>query len=185
MHSSAPARRRDRCSGRGSISLHLPARGGWLRTGQSQAARRRGEGSNPTPSADTRWFWMPPPDAYSAPRLSSVGGLGRTHLPAHTRLAADRAEGVPWRKSWSDAPDNLLSTEERWPSGRRRSPAKRVGGVEPPRGFKSLPLRKRSPAVPRGFVRSQPVDSRIERRPADFRRARRSPVPRRPGSCLS
>ena len=30
---------------------------------------------------------------------------------------------------------------ERWPSGRRRSPAKRVGGVKPPRGFKSLPLR--------------------------------------------
>ena len=31
--------------------------------------------------------------------------------------------------------------EERWPSGRRRSPAKRVGGLELPRGFKSLPLR--------------------------------------------
>ena len=27
---------------------------------------------------------------------------------------------------------------ERWPSGRRRSPAKRVGGVKPPRGFTSL-----------------------------------------------
>ena len=36
--------------------------------------------------------------------------------------------------------DNL----ERWPSGRRRSPAKRVRGFKPLRGFKSLPLRKRS-----------------------------------------
>ena len=33
---------------------------------------------------------------------------------------------------------------ERWPSGRRRSPAKRVRGVEPLRGFKSLPLRQES-----------------------------------------
>ena len=33
---------------------------------------------------------------------------------------------------------------ERWPSGRRRSPAKRVGGRKPPRGFKSLPLRRRA-----------------------------------------
>ncbi len=30
---------------------------------------------------------------------------------------------------------------ERWPSGRRRSPAKRVRGFKPLRGFKSLPLR--------------------------------------------
>ena len=35
---------------------------------------------------------------------------------------------------------------ERWPSGRRRSPAKRVRGVKPPRGFKSLPLREISSA---------------------------------------
>ncbi len=79
MHSSAPARRRDRCSGRGSICLHLPARCGWLRTGQSRAARRRGEGSNPTPSADTRLLWM----HSSAPARRRDRCSGRSSIPLH------------------------------------------------------------------------------------------------------
>ena len=36
----------------------------------------------------------------------------------------------------------LLRTAERWPSGRRRSPAKRVYGQKPYRGFESHPLRQ-------------------------------------------
>ena len=51
-------------------------------------------------------------------------------------VGACNLELVTWnsRRSTKDG-------KERWPSGRRRSPAKRVGGLKLPRGFKSLPLR--------------------------------------------
>ena len=35
----------------------------------------------------------------------------------------------------------LFRYVERWPSGRRRPPAKRMWGLKPHPGFKSLPLR--------------------------------------------
>ncbi len=44
---------------------------------------------------------------------------------------------VPWVRILPPPPYN----QERWPSGRRRSPAKRVSGLKLLRGFKSHPLR--------------------------------------------
>ena len=41
-----------------------------------------------------------------------------------------------------------MISKERWPSGRRRSPAKGVWGVESHRGFESLSLRKFSRIAP-------------------------------------
>ena len=69
------------------------------------------------------WVRIPPP-----PRIAL-----RSQAVSHIRY---RVRGPVLRRS---APTNDL---ERWPSGRRRSPAKRVRGYKPLRGFKSLPLRQ-------------------------------------------
>ena len=52
-----------------------------------------------------------------------------------------------------------LDDLERWPSGRRRSPAKRVRGYKPLRGFKSLPLRSliAPQAAEPAWIRCQPT----------------------------
>ncbi len=42
----------------------------------------------------------------------------------------------------------LISLPERWPSGRRRPPAKRMWGLKPHPGFESLPLRQFSSVMP-------------------------------------
>gem|GEM_PF-4011655 len=73
--------------------------------------------------------------------------------PLRTHVAAALSSGKKWqgRGPWkiSRSAKNALNCvafvrtralPERWPSGRRRSPAKGVGG-QPSRGFESLPLR--------------------------------------------
>ncbi len=96
IYPSAPTRRRDRRHARGSIPLHLPARGGWLRTGQPRASGRRGEGSNPTPSAQNAVVADIPLGAYSAPRPSPCARLDSPSPPGSWWLAADRTATRIW-----------------------------------------------------------------------------------------
>ena len=53
---------------------------------------------------------------------------------------AERAPEAARRPSCLRGPRSVDATAERWPSGRRRTPGKCVGG-RPSRGFESLPLR--------------------------------------------
>ena len=89
--------------------------------------------------------------------LTSVSHLKCESSPLQrTRTNRERACPAPI--------ESLTPSAERWPSGRRRAPAKGVGG-EPSRGFESLPLRhlhianpKTGPSrglflyVPKGFA---------------------------------
>ena len=80
---------------------------------------------------------------------ASLARLGRVLVrdlgPARgmARAAGARAEVRPRRAPCAGAPKMVLSRRtERWPSGRRRTPGKCVGG-EPSPGFESLSLRQR------------------------------------------
>jgi hypothetical protein len=68
-------------------------------------------------------------------------GCSARRTKAKTRPKFDRYEpGLPIALDIAP-PDRLCPQAERWPSGRRRPPAKRVYGQKPYRGFESHPLR--------------------------------------------
>jgi hypothetical protein len=94
--------------------------------GSSQAPGKKTEGGDemvhdPTPFQRNRFLCPTPPTADA------------------TRFAWNRAREIELDRT---ASDRLCPQVERWPSGRRRPPAKRVYGQKPYRGFESHPLRQ-------------------------------------------
>ena len=84
--------------------------------------------------------------ATTAPFAQEETGVGETARARIERLPANPARRLGERDALVPARTNLLHPGvETWPSGRRRSPAKGVGG-KPSRGFESLRLRH-SPSV--------------------------------------
>ena len=99
--------------------------------------------------------------------------------PSRPRSRAGRGAGPGWGGVLHRiAGDGFVAAPERWPSGRRRTPGKCVGG-EPSRGFESLSLRQtRFPCCAARFPAARPSRCPALLPPGPFRDGPRpGPVP--------
>ncbi len=72
----------------------------------------------------------------------SIGPVRRGGRAVEGGGLENRRAKAPWVRILPPPPNTMRNhLPERWPSGRRRPPAKRMWGLKPHPGFESLPLR--------------------------------------------